>query len=98
MSLDPEVSQVSELQIYKVASTLDEDELAATFQRYAGKESGQLSRHQIVEYLTANPPSGDFETTVGEIRPQVAAAKIVNDDRVDDGEKEQLVPDVQKTV
>ena len=61
MSLDPEVSQVSELQIYKVASTLDEDELAATFQRYAGRESGQLSRHQIVEYLTHSKLSTNYQ-------------------------------------
>ena len=84
MSLSPEVSQTSELQIYKVASTLDEAELAATYQRFAGASPGELNRSQIVEYLATNPPATDFEATVGEIKAQVAATKAVEEQALQD--------------
>ena len=79
MSLSPEVSQTSELQIYKVASTLDEAELAATYQRFAGASPGELNRSQIVDYLATNPPATDFEATVGEIKAQVAATRAIEE-------------------
>ena len=87
MSLSPEVSQTSELQIYKVASTLDEAELAATYQRFAGASPGELNRSQIVEYLATNPPATDFEATVGEIKAQVAATKAVEEQALQDATK-----------
>ena len=74
-----EVSQTSELQIYKIASTLDEAELAATYQRFAGASPGELNRAQIVAYLAENPPANDFEATVGEIKAQVAATKTAEE-------------------
>ena len=51
--------------------------MAATYQRVGSP--GGLSRGQIVEYLAANPPAGDFEATVGEIREQARVTKPIDD-------------------
>ena len=50
-----------------------------------------MSRQQIVAYLAANRPTGDFEAEVGEIRQQVAEAKRSEVGSINNGEKEPVM-------
>ena len=67
----PVPSAETQLRILKIVGRLDTAELAATFQRYAGKESQGLSRQQMADWIMANPPDEDFARTVDEIKAQV---------------------------
>ena len=72
----------TQLRISKIVNRLDTSELAATYQRYAGRESQGRSRAEMADWLLENPPGEDFSRTVDEIREQLDAVDKQSSDGV----------------
>ena len=72
----------TQLRISKIVNRLDTSELAATYQRYAGRESQGRSRAEMADWLLENPPGEDFSRTVDKIREQLDAVDKQSSDGV----------------